>query len=131
MTARLCSDKLPAQAILAKQPGVGATVATSRQTARLVAEWIAVAVVTLSLISACLSVPRVIEAGEVPTSLVEVEPGESLWRLAVDNPVPGLSVAETIHLIRRINGMETSLLHAGEIVEVPAQDHDERVVVSR
>lgn len=59
---------------------------------------------------------------EVRTATILVAPGDSLWSLAQSNPVPGLKEAETVELIRRLNGLSSSKLLAGSSIKVPRED---------
>jgi hypothetical protein len=43
----------------------------------------------------------------------------TLWDLAREHPIPGLSTAETVSLIRERNGMADASLAVGESLEVP------------
>ncbi len=104
---------------------------SNRLCGRLVGEWVAVVIVALTLTLACLAAIQVTDADEIDTSQVIVQPGDNLWSLAVENPVPELSVAETCNLIKRINGMETSSLNAGEVIDVPIAQESGWTVVSR
>lgn len=54
-----------------------------------------------------------------PTRTVLVAPEDTLWRLAQANPLPGLSTAETVRVIREINGLEDSTLAVGQVLSVP------------
>lgn len=53
---------------------------------------------------------------------VKVAEGESLWTLAEDHPVKGLSTQETSDLIRSKNHLKRTSLSAGASLKVPAQD---------
>jgi hypothetical protein len=56
---------------------------------------------------------------EVRTRTVRVEQGDSLWALAIANPVKGLNTAETAELIRQANEMQDSVVHTGQLIRVP------------
>lgn len=58
-------------------------------------------------------------ASDIPTETIRVRPADTLWGIAAARPVNGLSTAETVQLIRSINGFETSALRAGDTVTVP------------
>ncbi len=50
---------------------------------------------------------------------VTVEAGDSLWSLATEHPIEGLSTQETSDAIRDRNQLETALLQPGMELEVP------------
>lgn len=57
---------------------------------------------------------------ETPTTTISVEPGDSLWSLAADHPVTGLTDREVVEAIRSWNGLERGELHPGMELAVPA-----------
>ena len=52
---------------------------------------------------------------------VRVHAGDSLWSLAEEHPVDGLSTQETSDMIRSVNHLEHSSLDAGAHLKVPAR----------
>lgn len=52
---------------------------------------------------------------------VRVQTGDSLWSLAEDHPVEGLSTQETSDMIRSVNHLEHGSLNAGAHLKVPAR----------
>ena len=52
---------------------------------------------------------------------VRVHAGDSLWSLAEDHPVEGLSTQETSDMIRSVNHLEHGSLDAGAYLKVPAR----------
>ena len=56
----------------------------------------------------------------VPTSVVTVHEGDSLWALAELHPVEGQSTSDVSSWIRQANGLESSTLYAGQQLVVPA-----------
>lgn len=62
-------------------------------------------------------------SGEV-SRYVTVTVGESgtLWEIAAAHPIPGLATAETVALIRSANALDSGLVHAGQVLQVPASD---------
>lgn len=50
-----------------------------------------------------------------------VQAGDSLWSLAEDHPVEGLSTQETSDMIRSVNHLEHGSLDAGAHLKVPAR----------
>lgn len=58
-------------------------------------------------------------AAATPSVQVNVEPGDSLWSLAREHPIPGLSTNEVVSRIRELNDLDSSLLRPGEQLMVP------------
>ena len=52
---------------------------------------------------------------------VRVQSGESLWSLAQEHPIEGLSTQETSDMIRVVNHLEHGSLDAGAHLKVPAR----------
>ena len=52
---------------------------------------------------------------------VRVQPGDSLWSLAQEHPIEGLSTQETSDIIRSVNHLEHGSLDAGAHLKVPAR----------
>ena len=52
---------------------------------------------------------------------IRVQPGDSLWSLAVEYPIEGLSTQETSDMIRNVNHLEHGSLAAGAHLKVPAR----------
>ena len=52
---------------------------------------------------------------------VRVQSGDSLWSLAQEHSVDGLSTQETSDIIRSVNHLEHGSLDAGDVLKVPAR----------
>lgn len=52
---------------------------------------------------------------------VRVQSGDSLWSLAQEHPIEGLSTQETSDMIRNVNHLEHGSLDAGAHLKVPAR----------
>ena len=52
---------------------------------------------------------------------VRVQPGDSLWSLAQEHPIEGLSTQETSDMIRSVNHLERGSLDAGAHLKVPTR----------
>ena len=52
---------------------------------------------------------------------VRVQSGDSLWSLAQEHPIEGLSTQETSEMIRNVNHLEHGSLDAGVHLKVPAR----------
>ena len=57
----------------------------------------------------------------LPISLNRVHTGDSLWSLAEEHPVEGLTTQETSDMIRSVNHLERGSLDAGAVLKVPAR----------
>lgn len=55
----------------------------------------------------------------IHTETIEVVSGDSLWNIAAERPVEGLTTQETVDFIRDANGLDVSMLTAGMELEVP------------
>lgn len=53
---------------------------------------------------------------------VLVQPGDSLWGLAEEHGIEGVSTAQTVELILAWNGLESSTIQAGTVLAVPDSD---------
>lgn len=60
-------------------------------------------------------------ASNVTYETVRVQSGDSLWSLAQEHPIDGLSTRETSDLIRNVNHLEHGSLDAGAHLKVPAR----------
>ena len=52
---------------------------------------------------------------------VRVQPGDSLWSLAQEHPIDGLSTQETSDMIRSVNHLDRGSLDAGAVLKVPTR----------
>lgn len=52
---------------------------------------------------------------------VRVQSGDSLWSLAQEHSVDGLTTQETSDIIRSVNHLEHGSLDAGDVLKVPAR----------
>ena len=52
---------------------------------------------------------------------VRVQSGDSLWSLAQEHPIDGLSTQETSDIIRSVNHLDCGSLDAGAVLKVPAR----------
>lgn len=60
-------------------------------------------------------------ASNVTYETVRVQSGDSLWSLAQEHSVDGLSTQETSDVIRSVNHLEHGSLVAGDVLKVPAR----------
>lgn len=60
-------------------------------------------------------------ASNVTYETVRVQSGDSLWSLAQEHPIEGLSTQETSDMIRNVNHLEHCSLDAGAHLKVPAR----------
>ena len=82
-------------------------------------------ILALALIALALVAGAVISAGRLgpatSSERVKVERGQSLWQLAADHPVSGLSTCQTAELIAGMNGLDGGSVRVGSTIEVPAR----------
>ena len=60
-------------------------------------------------------------ASNVTYETARVQSGDSLWSLAQEHSVDGLSTQETSDIIRSVNHLEHGSLDAGDVLKVPAR----------
>ena len=60
-------------------------------------------------------------ASNVTYETVRVQSGDSLWSLAQEHPIDGLSTQETSDMIRSVNHLDRGSLDAGAHLKVPAR----------
>lgn len=60
-------------------------------------------------------------ASNVTYETVRVQSGDSLWSLAQEHSVDGLSTQETSDIIRSVNHLAHGSLDAGDVLKVPAR----------
>lgn len=60
-------------------------------------------------------------ASNVTYETVRVQSGDSLWSLAQEHPIEGLSTQETSDMIRNVNHLEHGSLDAGVHLKVPTR----------
>ena len=56
---------------------------------------------------------------------------QTLWSLAGEHPIDGMSTAQTVEYIQRINERSDSTLRVGEVVLVPQVQDDSTAMASR
>jgi hypothetical protein len=89
---------------------------TSRQIAW--AEIIALVLITAALIAALVVTSGRAHA-KVPSERTRVEGGQTLWTLASEHPVCGLTTEQTAELIASINHIEGGRVTAGQSIRIP------------
>jgi len=63
-------------------------------------------------------------AANVPSEQVRVESGQTLWTLAAQHPIAGLTTEQTAELIANTNRLGVGKVTAGSTIKIPA--HAER-----
>jgi hypothetical protein len=86
-------------------------------------------IAALLFIGVAFSHPRVPAVGASHT--VRVQKGETLWSIAQDHPLPGLTTAQTAQAIADANGLPHSTLSAGQTIAVPVVDAPDYQMASR
>lgn len=96
-----------------------------------------IAVILIVIIGVCISafagMSRADSAAPVrpESTTVIIHPDDTLWSLAVAYPVDNLSTAQTVEVIKRMNGARSPLLNAGESLKVPTPDSLDLLTASR
>jgi hypothetical protein len=50
---------------------------------------------------------------------VEVNPGDTLWKIAKENGPDNQDIRKTIYYIKKYNGLKTSYIYSGQKLKVP------------
>lgn len=81
---------------------------------------LAIVAVIAGIVIAGAMWPRTSGPRDVFTAPVRIEAGQTLWTLAQEYPVAGLTTEQTADLIASVNAIDGPL-RAGSVVRVPAQ----------
>jgi hypothetical protein len=105
--------------------------AKTHEFAKLLSRLAMAALLTASL--TVIALDALVPAGtpSLEWATVSVDPGASLWAVAANNPVPGLTAAELVQLIRAENDLPSSTLHPGQSLRIPAGHRSAEVAVAR
>jgi Tfp pilus assembly protein FimV len=79
----------------------------------------------------CALASRAGTPGADNTTSLRVVAGDTLWAIAEQNRVAGLSTAQTADLIAQLNGLKTSTLTPGRVLEIPASEADATHLAAR
>ena len=82
---------------------------------------VAVAVVLATSVFSARHAAYAESVSNVTYETIRVQPGDSLWSLAEEYPIEGLSTQETSDMIRNVNHLEHGSLAAGAHLKVPAR----------
>jgi hypothetical protein len=83
--------------------------------------WVFAIVLALLVIAAALPTASGSTRVASATHRVRIAESDTLWSVAAANPVAGLTTAESVAVIRRLNGLEDSvLLQPGAVITVPS-----------
>lgn len=91
---------------------------------------IATCAVLVTLCVAVLSAITTASPTVTHTLAIRVAPNDTLWDLAKAHPIEGSTTAQTVSIIRQINGLHGSVIAAGEVLKVPA-DASEMTALAR
>ena len=89
---------------------------------RVAAEVAALVIITAALIAGPIVTRS--HAQSFETASVLTSTGDTLWTIANRYPVPGLSTAESVEVISRLNGIESSSLSVGASILVPRESEN-------
>ncbi|MDO8915246.1 MAG: LysM domain-containing protein [Coriobacteriia bacterium] len=83
--------------------------------------WVFAIVLALLVVAAALPTASGSVRAASATHRVRIAASDTLWSVAAANPVAGLTTAESVAVIRRLNGLEDSaLLQPGAVITVPS-----------
>lgn len=85
----------------------------------LVAVLMSACVAGIMFMSSSLSDSKLQSLQNAPSKVVEVVSGDTLWQIAENNPIEGLSTHETVDAIKMANDLDTGLLVPGMELSVP------------
>ncbi len=81
---------------------------------------LALGLIAVLLVGVFLGSGSVATEQPAPTTVVQVAPGETMWDIASPLTPAGEDVRGVIFDIKRLNGLESSALDAGQRLRVPA-----------
>lgn len=102
------------------------TIAPNRFPIRVVVLLISIAMALLLLLSGVLVQPAAAGSGPSEQAAVahvqhHVQAGDTLWGIAESFTVPGDDVRHTIHDIKAANGLDDSMIRAGQVLLIPVE----------
>jgi LysM repeat protein len=109
LSAPLVSALSRSHSVVARRPGT--------------ALWRFVALAVGAFAMVLLFFPSGVEAGSSdPMATVDyvVEEGDTLWGIAATLTPAGGNLRDTIDVIKNANGIDSSIVHAGELIQIPA-----------
>ncbi len=54
-----------------------------------------------------------------PVETITVQPGDSLWKIAEDHNVSGVSTTDMVHYVQKINHISSDSLVSGQLLKIP------------
>jgi hypothetical protein len=94
------------------------------------AEIVALVLITVALIAALVVTSGRTHA-KVPSERTRVENGQTLWTLASEHPVSGLTTEQTAELIASVNHIEGGQVRAGQSIHIPASADEDFALACR
>lgn len=113
---------------------VSAPGAARRATSRRGSSLIELAVFGILLLALAFAGYRAVTpaAAEFPgTEAHKVSASQTLWEIASAHRIDGMSTAETVEVIKSLNGLTDSSLRVGQVVEVPVDSAANTAMASR
>ena len=59
------------------------------------------------------------DGGDIATVMVAVEEGDTLWSMAEDHPIDGLTTQQCVRWVIDRNGLDGAVLTPGQVLELP------------
>ena len=79
-------------------------------------------ILSVVIVLSCVPVAAYADSvANVTYETIHVQSGDSLWSLAEEHPIDGLSTQETSDMIRSVNHLDHGSLDAGVDLKVPAR----------
>lgn len=94
-------------------------------------EVIVIALVILAIAWAAYRAVTPVQPATEGTTTVKVRQAQTLWEIASEHRIADATTAETVELIKAMNGMEDSSLLVGQNVQVPVTSDQSASVASR
>jgi len=100
--------------------GGTAKAAPGSSRSRVIVEVAALLLIASLLVAIPLLSRHAVSGPPADTAKVLVHEGDTLWSVALANPVPGLGTAEAVEYIASVNGVQSARLSVGTSILVPA-----------
>ncbi|GAB4286553.1 MAG: hypothetical protein Kow0067_10560 [Coriobacteriia bacterium] len=119
-------------------PEATATVSAARvrrapreRTRLTIVEASVLAIVAIALVAAAVGPALARDEHVGRTKTIKVSTNDSLWTIAAADPVDGLTTAQTVRLIKDMNGLSESVIVDGQLLTVPSDEHASAAMARR
>lgn len=94
-------------------------------------EWVALILIAALLLVGIVSASNRLPGSDRASTQLRVERGETLWSIASQHPLPGMTTDQTVELLAKLNGDPSGALNAGTVIRIPVQPSNGLAVASR